>query len=768
MKNTKLAYYILGAGAFILAGLYFFLPGLNQIANLGAAPITPTTGGGTGIGSTSSSFAGRLFYASSVSANGTITYGFPPLVGDAAGGLQAQTVLDAPDYLYANNSFKISRITLGSSSQNLTTPILSPQHIVFIGDSLLNISTSEMLTLGGQYGDINSLGFVHFFNNVWGTNLTTYAIGGTCVASRNNSTGTASAWGIAGSRLDCPNGGTVSVAPSTNFPFDTFHVWYNLTNGGGNFTYNVDGGTNTTIVTATSSADSLGVVNGTSTVGTTHTINLTVSSGSVRFYGIDFSRSAQSGYIFHVLESGGSQALQWDGKVGYTASFIAAVKPAMVVIWLGANDAAVPTASPSSTFVTNIRDIISQLNLTTSTPVVVMTNTPRGLTNTGPEDTAFTALTGQYRDRLLQQAPAGNYSVFDTRAYWPDYTTAFNLGMFSDLIHPTNLGAYYTYSGLFRALFPTRDAVIVDNLPDQRQSGASVLLPDNGTANFGSYIFQSNGGTADIGTGFTFPNSTAAQWKSQNVVVATLGATGVGIGTGNINAKLAIQGSSTLATDSSLIVRDISNNVLLQVNNNGTVGIGTSSPASLLEINSGSNNSILLGNQTGFNGLSNVTEGMLFRRASDGVTLNGIFNFNDATATGLPDLGVKARNDFAVFNNAGENFIVKVSGKVGVDTVSPSSTLHVVGNIQFSSSSTVITPSISGALVGLGCDSATTSIDTTVSSSTAAFITTPQNDPGTGVWFYSFLSAPNLITTRVCSDVAVTPNASTYVVKIIK
>ena len=91
------------------------------------------------------------------------------------------------------------------------------------------------------------------------------------------------------------------------------------------------------------------------------------------------------------------------------------------------------------------------------------------------------------------------------------------------------------------------------------------------------------------------------------------------------------------------------------------------------------------------------------------------------------------------------------------------------GNFQLAASSSVLTPSIGGsALLAGQCSSATTTVDSTITSSTAAFVTTPRNDPGEDSWSYSFLSSAGLITTRVCVAAAGTPTATTYVVKIIK
>lgn len=107
---------------------------------------------------------------------------------------------------------------------------------------------------------------------------------------------------------------------------------------------------------------------------------------------------------------------------------------------------------------------------------------------------------------------------------------------------------------------------------------------------------------------------------------------------------------------------------------------------------------------------------------------------------------------------------------IGTSTTS-NAQLTVSGLVQFAASSSVITPTIGGAIVSGGCDSATSSIDSSITSSTAAFITTPVNDPGTtlgGTWAYSLITAPGILTTRVCANISVTPNTTTYIVKIIK
>ena len=136
-------------------------------------------------------------------------------------------------------------------------------------------------------------------------------------------------------------------------------------------------------------------------------------------------------------------------------------------------------------------------------------------------------------------------------------------------------------------------------------------------------------------------------------------------------------------------------------------------------------------------------------------------------------------NDFAVNVNNTQRMEMPSSingvgtvfpnGNVGVGTSSAiGSNLVLQGNMQMTGLSSITTPSIGGAIVGLGCDTATSSIDSTVTSSTAAFVTTPQNFPGAGFFWQTYLSAPGVATTEVCTDVTATPTATPYVVKIIK
>lgn len=120
-------------------------------------------------------------------------------------------------------------------------------------------------------------------------------------------------------------------------------------------------------------------------------------------------------------------------------------------------------------------------------------------------------------------------------------------------------------------------------------------------------------------------------------------------------------------------------------------------------------------------------------------------------------------------NTTSTRMVITSAGLVGIGNTSPSSTLHITGNVQLSGSSTVATPSIGGGLLTAAtCATATSSIDASVTSSSAAFDTSPQNYPGDGIVWDSYLSAPGVLTTRVCAIATLTPAATVYNVKIFK
>lgn len=142
----------------------------------------------------------------------------------------------------------------------------------------------------------------------------------------------------------------------------------------------------------------------------------------------------------------------------------------------------------------------------------------------------------------------------------------------------------------------------------------------------------------------------------------------------------------------------------------------------------------------------------------------------DRSGTGLFFEPYVLSDNYGVYNsNLGQNAftVLGANSDMGIGTTTPDSTLDVYGTVRLEGSSAIVTASISGAIVGLGCDSADTS-GLSGLASTTAFITTPQTYPGDGLNWFTYALNSTTIRTKVCSDVTVTPTASTYNVKIIR
>ncbi len=323
-------------------------------------------------------------------------------------------------------------------------------------------------------------------------------------------------------------------------------------------------------------------------------------------------------------------------------------------------------------------------------------------------------------------------------------------------------------------------------------------------------------GNVGIGTGTAVPAS----------MLSVVGNASFGSSFGNIAAPangLIVQGNTGIGTSTPVARLDVygaagaadvfrvsssTNARMLTLNAAGNFGIGTTTPIAKLHISDGNSVASSLytsdyevisaqGTAPGFNiisadsaassrGVFKATRSRGTLASPTAVALNdqtfsllgaafdgtvqrataGISYFVDGTVTNntqapqaiVFETGTSSRAEVARITSG---------GRLGIATTTPDSTLDVNGSFRLEGASAFTTASISGAIVGTGCDTADTTGLTGLASSTA-YVTTPQTFPGNSVFFYTMTLTSTSARTYVCSAVTVTPTASTYNVRIIK
>lgn len=291
----------------------------------------------------------------------------------------------------------------------------------------------------------------------------------------------------------------------------------------------------------------------------------------------------------------------------------------------------------------------------------------------------------------------------------------------------------------------------------------------------GQQIFR----TANVGIGTTSPYSmlsVAGQVVAQNYVATSTTATST-IGLGG----LAI--GTTTPSSNSLFTIGTSSPLFYVDRMTGNVSIGTTSPNAKLQINTAN----ISGTSIGASGIETVgTNLSIITTNAQAADVGGMLSLGGMRDNAATDPGIfggirGGKENATTANRSGylgfytlqggvafaERMRITSTGNVGIGTSTPDSALDANGSVRLEGASTITTPSISGAIVGLGCDSVTNTVSPPLASTTV-FITTPQTYPGAGLTWSSYLSGSTTITTQLCSDVTITPTASIYNVKIIK
>lgn len=342
-------------------------------------------------------------------------------------------------------------------------------------------------------------------------------------------------------------------------------------------------------------------------------------------------------------------------------------------------------------------------------------------------------------------------------------------------------------------------------------AGTNITISQGTPCSVTCTINSSGGGGSSFG--YPFPNIVATVNATSTIVGFTGGlfsTASTTIGNGSVTGGLTVSGNSTtttlLVTGQSTFQNTMNiSNGLGTINNSGqydnrgaSASVYTGNSTSLLGTD-GSNPGLNLSNSAGvywtisggaqggtkgagfsFNSSShNVLLGSGTPGDSSGVLISGRHGIGTTTPYGILSISTTTTSfvgpllPFFLISSSTSGtatttvLIVDKTGNVGIATSTPDSTLDVFGSVRLEGNSTILTSSIGGAIIGLGCDSADTASPITIASTTV-FITTPQSYPGDGLNWFSYALNSTTIRTKVCSDVTVTPLSSTYNVKIIR
>jgi hypothetical protein len=199
--------------------------------------------------------------------------------------------------------------------------------------------------------------------------------------------------------------------------------------------------------------------------------------------------------------------------------------------------------------------------------------------------------------------------------------------------------------------------------------------------------------TGNVGIGTTTPTAIGTNITTLDIKGSSGGGIRSGVLGGSESTFYTIAAGGYLGTISNIPLNFQTNNsVKATILANGNIGIGTTSPATKLEVSgtasftgSGGRSVVIEGQSAGRidingNGGGGYAVGIRFNSSLGGTALSGIWNYGSGTSQQWLALGGTAYNNSAMY--------ILPSGNVGIGTTSPSETLHVNGNLKIADGST--------------------------------------------------------------------------------
>lgn len=243
---------------------------------------------------------------------------------------------------------------------------------------------------------------------------------------------------LGGSILNISSGATpLTFTPAV--AVDTFKFIWQANGANGSIQIVAGGGTPTTIPANTGGGLTTTTV--TNTLGV-QALSATYQSGST-FYAIGVEAYNSAVKSVNIMNAGfwGTVVANWSTSSQQFSPLqtLGYIAPDLTVITPGINDWGASTSV--SSFTSNLQLIITKAQL--SGDVILMTPTPN---NTNQ------SIQPNYINALYQLAAANNCVLVDNYARWVSYAVSNPLGLYSDTVHPTNVGYEDQASTLARVL----------------------------------------------------------------------------------------------------------------------------------------------------------------------------------------------------------------------------------------------------------------------------------------------------------------------------
>jgi len=375
--------------------------------------------------------------------------------------------------------------------------------LVLIGDSNTNLPERIYTPLKAYLANSatnNSIGWVGFSDTPPVSDVTIVK-GGTWATSTYEE-----GFSLA-SEVSSTAASTLTIASSST-TYNICRIHYRVQAGGGTFSWNMDGGGATNV--STSGTEGTGVVTISGLSNTTHSLVITVVSGTVELYGM-VAEVNEVGVRIYKAGRDASTAANWATNVvsNNWKQALTDIAPDLVVVQLGSND--VFFGNTTASYNTNLRTIVGAIKTTLGDTVDVL------LIACADHGAETTDNNGEFRDITRQVAYDSSCTYLSLFDIHKDAATNITDGVYSDNVHWTTLGGYINSGYIGHVLTRTLLGAATDtrwtttNTTDIRYNTGSIIASGVG------------GGT--IPTGYSYSMQRVVSGAPQSWFHNTSGAT---------------------------------------------------------------------------------------------------------------------------------------------------------------------------------------------------------------------------------------------------